>query len=179
MKRSACIVLALVLVLGILAVTSFHVSAESDAKSTRVFVEDIGTKVTLVGRLGVPLSTMMTLNGKWGYPDETNGIVKDDSLRFTVTHVNGVNLKKPVEFNVAQVHAVEKDGKTAIPVYKDHDLLDGVSWTLRAYETGRAGFRPQDYWKEIGSGPRQSPYWAGAFSSEITGVVQRGVAKPR
>ncbi len=46
--------------------------------ATAVSVEDIGTKVALVGRLGEPLGTMMEVRGNWAYPK--NSVVKDYSL---------------------------------------------------------------------------------------------------
>jgi hypothetical protein len=136
----------------------------------QVPVDEIGARFILMGRLGKPLGTMMTVTGKWGYPDKA---VKDYSLRFTVSQVNAKRLDKPVVFNVAQIKAVSQDGKDAIPKYDAHKSLDGVSWTLRAYETGRFQGIPNEYWIERGSGRPASPYWFRTFTSELVGIVQR------
>jgi len=139
----------------------------ADRKRTiAISVEDIGTKVTLVGRLGEPLGKLMEVKGTWGYPDAR---VKDYSLRFRVSHVNGKRLPKPVEFNVAQVKAATRSGKNAIPQFKDHKTLEGVSWTLRAYETGRFRGVPE----ELDTAASASPYWWKTFTSELVGVVQK------
>ena len=138
-----------------------------------VSVEDIGSKVTLVGRLGQPLGKMMEVKGTWRMPDD---VVKDYSLRFIVSHVNGKPLKEPVEFNVAQIDAVSKYGNTAIPKYawpiEEQSTLDGVAWTLRAYETGRIDSIPPQYWKERGTLEHARPYWTESFTSQLVGVVQ-------
>lgn len=149
------------------------VLAEDQPPPATVSVADIGTKVALVGRLGQPLGAMMTLRGRWAYPVESPGPVKDNSIRFTVSHVNGKQLAQPVEFNVAQIDAVSADGKSAIPGRREGQAaLDGVSWTFRAYETGRFDKIPEEYWKERGTGPPGLPYWTTTFTSKLVGIVQ-------
>jgi hypothetical protein len=171
MKTSSTVVVSLVL-LAALALTRVPSSALSSGPgpTTPILVEDIGTKVTLVGRLGVPLGKMMEVRGTWAYP---KGLVKDFSLRFTVTHVNGKSLPSPVEFDVGLVRAVMPDRKDAIPKYEDHKRLAGSSWMLRAYETGRFYPIPMDYWRELGDETSmQPPYWTKTFVSELVGVVR-------
>jgi hypothetical protein len=124
-------------------------------------VDDIGTNVTLVGRLGWPLGKMMKLRGSWNYP---NGRVKGYSLRFTVTAVNDDKLATPVEFDVAQIKARKGDDKNAIPEYAHHKDLVGVVWTLNAYETGRFSRTPFD-------AHAQRPYWQDTFTSYVVGTV--------
>ncbi len=141
--------------------TSSLQSSGNDAKLA-INVDDIGTKVTLVGRLGQPLGKMMKLRGSWKYPD---GLAKDYSLRFTVTEVNDHKLATPVEFNIAQIKARTEDDKDAIPEYKREKDLDGVAWTLNAYETGRFSVVPQRGFSVA------LPYWQRAFTSEVVGTV--------
>ncbi len=87
-------------------------SSAAEEPTTLVSVEDIGKKVALIGRLGQPLGTTMEVKGTWRMPDIR---VKDYSPRFTVSHVNGKALKKPVEFNVAQIEAVSRRDTNAVP----------------------------------------------------------------
>jgi hypothetical protein len=125
-------------------------------------VDDIGTKVTLVGRLGQPLGKMMKLRGSWNYP---SGLEKDYSLRFTVTVVNDHKLATPVEFNIAQIKPRTKDHEAAIPEYKRRKDLVGVTWTLNAYETCRFSEIPSDVIAQV-------PYWQRTFTSEVIGTVE-------
>ncbi len=141
--------------------TSSLQSGGNDA-TLAINVDDIGTKVTLVGRLGQPLGKMMKLRGSWKYP---RGLVKDDSLRFTVTEVNGHKLATPVELNIAQIRARSDDDKDAIPQYQHQKALDGVAWTLNAYETGRFSAVPQSGFSVA------LPYWQRTFTSEVVGTV--------
>jgi hypothetical protein len=143
--------------------TSSLRSGGNDAKLA-INVDDIGTKVTLVGRLGQPLGKMMKLRGSWKYPD---GVAKDYSLRFTVTAVNDHKLATPVEFNIAQISARTEDDKDAIPEYKHQKELDGIAWTLNAYETGRFSAVPDD------GVAVQLPYWWRTFTSQVVGTVAR------
>jgi hypothetical protein len=172
MKHSwpAAIAVALLVVLSAARMSPPVFSADHEPAVT-VSVEDIGTKVTLVGRLGEPLGKMMEVKGTWAYPEDPR--VKDYSLRFRVSDVNGKRLPKPVEFNVAQVEAATPAGGSAIPKPEGHKALDGVSWTLRAYETGRFDDVPEEYRKDLGTAPPQPPYCQRTFTSQLVGVVQR------
>jgi hypothetical protein len=140
--------------------------AQGKAAPMMIDVNEIGTKVILVGRLKSPLATLMTVNGKWSIPQ---GSVRDSSPRFTVSHVDGVKLDKPVEFNIAQVDVTFENlqpRQSAIPKFEDWQSLDGVSWTLQAYETGRFRLTPQ-----LKTGYYQSPYWYETFTTELVGVL--------
>ena len=141
--------------------TSSLQSGGKDA-TLAINVDDIGSKVTLVGRLGQPLGKMMKLRGSWKYP---NGVMKDSSLWFTVTAVNDRKLATPVKFHIAQVSARTEDHKDAIPAHEHEKDLDGVAWTLKAYETGRFTAVPDDGMAV------QAPYWYRTFTSEVVGTV--------
>ena len=73
---------------------------------------------------------------------------------------------------MAQVKAVTKRNENAIPMYEERQRLEGVTWTMRAFETGRDNSIPLDYIKESGQGIGAVPYWFGPFTSELVGVVQ-------
>jgi hypothetical protein len=138
------------------------------AAPIEISVDEIGKNLILIGRLKKPLGTLMTIRGKWSYPD-TN--VKDYSLRFTVTHIDDQKLADPVEFNVAQLKVVTKSDSNAIPPYKRHKELVGVEWTLRAYETGRLHIMSEQSYLNDPS-PSAVPYYYKTFTSEINGVLQ-------
>jgi hypothetical protein len=153
--------------------TSLVMSADKERKpKVTVPVESIGSDVTLVGRMGEPLGTMMEVKGTWSQPKE---IVKDNSPRFNVTHVNGKKLDTPVEFNIAQITADTPDRKTAIPELNEWKTLEGVSWTMRAYETGDLHIQPREYHEEFGKPVilGSKPYWMRTFTSRLIGVVKK------
>jgi hypothetical protein len=139
---------------------------------TMIPVEDIGTKVALVGRLGQPLGTLIEVKGTWHKPEilAPYNAVKDSSLRFTVSHVNGTLLKSPVELHVAQVKAVYHGGRNGRPSVAK--AVEGASWTLRAYERGRFEGSPENWYEVEGTYPAQSPHWLKTFTTELVGVVQ-------
>jgi hypothetical protein len=149
--------------------------ATSAAAEPTVFVsvQEIGIKVALVGRLGQPLGKPMDVKGKWRLANELES-AKDESPKFTVTYVNGQSLKKPVEFNLGFVKAVFRGRKVQYPPFREWEKLDGVVWTLRAYETGLLNLEPNDWWKEEGTQPSARPVWLETFNSELVGVIQEG-----
>src|SRR5262245_47473281 len=104
MPRYSLRTLLIVLAIGPPSIAAlFLVRLDSSAAqepTAVVSVADIGNRVTLVGLLGKQLGTMMEVSGTWRYPGPN---VKDDSMRFIVSHVDGKELEKPVEFNVAQI----------------------------------------------------------------------------
>lgn len=158
---------AVAAILCSVANTPLVLSADKEA-AAKVSVEDIGTKVILVGRLGEPIGTMMDVKGTWVIPKE---IVKDNSPRFQISHVNGKEIQKAVEFHINQMTTETKDNKSALPKFDEWEKLDGVTWTLRAYETGSIHITPAEYWKERGKGvparPRMQP-----FTSQLVGLIQ-------
>ena len=72
-------------------------------------------------------------------------MVKDSSLMFTVTHVNGKRSETAVEFNVAQVDFSNRDKIKVIPAFKDHQQLIGQIWTLIVCETRFVRLTPNEY----------------------------------
>ncbi len=69
--------------------------AESKPSMNTVLATDIGNRVIIIGRLGVPLGTPVTVKGNWSLPE---GITKGFGLRLNVTSVNGEQLDHPVVF---------------------------------------------------------------------------------
>jgi hypothetical protein len=161
--------------------------AEPD-QTVSVTAADLASgKVVVIGRLGVPLKTMMTVRGSWRSPNQgTLGqATKPTNIKFDVTHVNGKKLETPVQFDRVLVHVqnplnendTDTDRKELAPV-KDE------TWEIRAYETGAFRGRPAEFAKELGVPPdnsRSEPDWGSPFLVEIHGVIQRPTAlgKPR
>lgn len=114
-------------------------------EDTQVSVAEIGRTVTLVGRLGRPLGTMLSVRGTWRLPE---GRSKDNSLSFIVSHVDGQKLESPVAFHINDMSVQDARGRNAKPPLDEHALLDGETWTLRGYETGRVTRIPAEFWTE-------------------------------
>ncbi len=141
----------------------------------RVAVDDLNRTVLLIGRLGHPLGTMVTLDGTWGYPDQTQGRTKDYSLQFTIHTVNGVRLARTLTLKTGSVHVVDKRGADLVPPHERHAELNGVSWSLRAYETGRYTVEPAEYWRYRGPvAMLPQP----AFASSIVGFMANKSGEP-
>jgi len=141
-------------------------SATDETSPIEVSVDEVGNGLIPIGRLQKPLGTLMTVRGTWSLPKY---VANDNSLRFTVTHVDGTKLADPVEFNVEQTKIVTKDyGR---PVRDRHDRsLDGVAWTLRAFETGSVELMPKEYFSE--TLPFAVPYYYRDFTSRLNGILQ-------
>lgn len=145
-------------------------AAKDDDGKLQVSVDDLGKTADLIGRLGKPLGTWVTIKGKWALPVSRE---KPSGLKFTVTHVSDTKLEKPVEFDVALVNVVDRRGNDATPKEEDEDKFDGRTWTLKGYETGEFHITPPEYYAAIGATVRpQPPSWIRRFTSEIIGVLQ-------
>jgi hypothetical protein len=156
------------------AMTCSYLSADGPVPLTNIAVEDIGNKVQLIGRLGEPLGRMMTVKGTWTYPTRPGAaMAKDDSMQFVVTHVNEKKLAKSVTLNISQIHAETRAGKSALPKEsKAQEALDGLTWTLRGFESGYFALVPEEFPAERGRGPAAPPYWYRPFTSELHGYIQ-------
>ena len=163
MKRSAI----LSAMLCLLVVPALLVA---DGKRPRqsLSVTDLGIGYELIGRLGQPLGTMLTVKGKWGYPDQSKGPTKVYELQFTLTEIDGVTCKHPLVFDVGAVHVIDKQRNSLIPAQDKHRDLDGSTWEFRAFETGRHTSMPQEYYNFQGPiAMRPSP----PFVSELVGYM--------
>lgn len=157
----------------LLAFSARPIWSQAGKEKLRINVDDIGKKVVLIGRLGEPLGTWVTLKGTWELPKLE--LVKDYSLRFMVTRINDRELSTPIEFNIAQIEARFKNGKDALPAHEHQKTLDGVTWTLRAYETGYLLVAPMP--EVVNPGGRippapQVPYYSRPFTSSLHATVQ-------
>lgn len=130
-------------------------------------------KVVVIGRLGSPLETMLTIRGTW----RQSRMAKDSGLVFHVTHVNGKALDEPVLFHRTLMHVT-------YPFVSDQDgsredgptPSAGEQWEIRAYETGRFSGNPGAYQKELtGFAYIQAvPAWWRHFQTDLHGIMQKG-----
>lgn len=172
MKSTICFAVVAGSIIGLRFVLAPSAAAKDEGGKIQISVDDLGKTAELVGRLGKPLGTWVTIKGTWALP---KNVAKDYSLRFTVTHVNGMKLPSPVEFNIGQVRAVDRHGKDVLPDFKEQRKLDRRTWTLKGYETGRLNIQtPPEYFKTMGREPQavQKPYWTSPFASEIDGILE-------
>ena len=68
-----------------------------------VRAQDIPEKVQIIGRLGQPLGTLVTISGQWISPGLR---VKDPSLVFRVSLVNGKEIKGIDDFHGLQIEPI-------------------------------------------------------------------------
>ncbi len=152
--------------------TSLVVHAKDQGKSPakkrakqQIRAEDIGREVEIIGRLGIPIHQVIQIKGTWIRPD---GVPKDNSLRFRVTHVGRRRLESPVDFHkylVTQIHVSDNAKNAPKPA-------ENSRWELTAWETG--GFRgiPGAAY-DSGQSPVQEPF--GGFVTELNYTIQKSV----
>jgi hypothetical protein len=133
--KCICASTILIATASLYLVSRLPAMADNQKKMQRVSVDEIGRTVQLVGRLGVPLGDAVEINGYWHFPSQRHE--KDDSIRFTVTVVDGKTLNVPVEFNHGQVAFSDASHQSVIPEFGKHSELESQVWTLIAYAPPR------------------------------------------
>lgn len=167
---------------------AFRPTSADERRKVVVSVADVDQTVTLMGRLGQPLGTMMEVRGTWKYPPVKKSpegkllATKDTSLRFVVSHVNGKPLNPPLDIH--RLEARTREGVDAVALEQKKGALVGDTWTMRGYETGNYSGVPEEYWKESGIGSVALPVWTQPFDTEFVGIVTQaeqgsGTSSPR
>ena len=143
MWTRTCFVLTTVgLFFGIGSDRACRLVGDEPKAPTTVRADEIGRSVSVLGKLGSPLRSVVSVSGVW--VELTEGPEKPgSSLWFRVVEVGGKRLDKPVEFRVLDVEVLEKRGKTIEPA-------KGEQWELRAYETWPDYGHPSDFITEMG-----------------------------
>lgn len=119
---------------------------------------DIGRSIDLVGRLGVPLATVVEIDGRW----ENGDMSKPSAMVFVVTSVNGIQLDEKVKFNEIAVRATGDDSWNVKPKV-------GEIWHCRsAIELAQFRNVMEKNWELFYDGPVAPPAWGdGPFASEL------------
>jgi hypothetical protein len=89
---------------------------------------DLGTRLRVIGSLGLPVGERVRIRGRWRSP---HGRLpsKDSSPLLHVTEVNGMQLEKEVVFPEPFVRAAKESGHLT--------PRSGESWEAEGYEVGR------------------------------------------
>ncbi|QDT89994.1 hypothetical protein [Gimesia algae] len=144
---------------------------QASEKACQIDASKIGSSVTLIGRLGKPLATVMQIKGTW-VADKVEG----EPPLFSITNVDGVKLDKPIVLHKGQLHVTTKKlpisaGKEYFDAYLDYQRpssLIGEEWTMRAYETGYIDLTPNESKDKKPVWPvTNKPPWSRAFTSNI------------
>ena len=162
--RRSCIAVSL-FAIAVSLCAALHLAGDEVKHVKTVSAADLSSrKVVVTGRLGAPLQHMMTIRGTWHFPETyPDKAVKDGSLRFRVSHVDGKELAEPVDFKKQLVHVTR---------FRDDDALppaDGATWEFRGYETGRFRERPPEYYAELGMAVQTA--WPPEFTTELEGFI--------
>lgn len=180
MSRTCLSGLAILLLATVGASRGTVESARAEPQEiVKVSADDLASgKAIVIGRLGIPLKTMMTVRGIWMYKPPGEFPRKPTRYPpFHVTHVNGKKLEKPVEFYGDLVHVTyplpwdDSDKESKEPTPSDGDI-----WELRVYETGKFRLRPPEFATELGEPPDSLyslPEWESPFLVELHGIMQR------
>ncbi len=143
-----------------------RLGAEEPKPPTTIRADEVGRSVCVLGRLGSPLRSVVSVSGIW--VEVTEGPSKPGStLWFHVVGANGKRFDKPVEFRGLDVEVLAKDGKPIEPAKGEH-------WELQAYETWPDYGHPSDFLKELGSLPGAPP---ARGSTRLIGILKQQSAK--
>ncbi len=125
--------IALVIALGLLQSASTPLAAEQPAKRQSVLASELGSKIDVVGRLGVPLGRLITIEGRAASGD----ILREKSMsNVLILFVEAIGGRR-VEAN--SWIAVCEHGVSSVAGVKP-----GTWCKLRGYETGGfEGFPPK------------------------------------
>jgi hypothetical protein len=150
----------------------------NDQKMVSVRAQDISKTVQIIGRLGQPLGSLVTIRGIWVDP----GLAKDRSLYFHVSHVNGKELAEKVKLMRGQISAIystadrcrgrgPKPGEPWDWKYDFHgrtpppERREGAEWELLGTEMGFFDEYSPEVHQEIRSYLVQSPLYRHGFVS--------------
>ena len=110
-----------------------------------VRASDIGSKVAIGGRLGVPLGRVVTIRGEWSRRDASGRVVspKEGGLRLVVSTINGDRLERPLDFRAYLLSPI-------LPhLFEDFPPAKGDVWEIRGIETGSYLGVPDEVFQEL------------------------------
>jgi hypothetical protein len=134
---------------------------------------DIGVKVQIIGKLGTPIGTLMSIRGQWRMPSfGASPPPKPPELQFHVTHLDGKPLSKETIYFASAVRAINLKDQ------RNHEA-DGVVWEMRAFEGGQFVNLAERHWQEFYKAPVSAlDYGQGPFACFLTGNVTNETQPP-
>ncbi len=137
---------------------------EKSSEAKLVDCRDIPDRVTVVGKLGLPLNELCTVRGHWFNPH-----AKDGRPSFRVEWLDGVRLKEAADFRTVEAASIDA---TEISARVVGTRIRGIA---AGVETGGfTGFPPAVYeeWEKLTGGPSFSPSGEGTLFTTKFCVVK-------
>jgi hypothetical protein len=139
-RRSLFTIVVASVVIGIITLSISRIMADNNELfSGAVNASELGHKVSVIGKLGLPIGTAVTLRGKWHLTKSE--IDKWQSGYYEVTEMNGKQIDSHVIFT-GLCKEVDND---------DFTPWDGDLWEIRGYESGGIFGIPDKALVEIGA----------------------------
>lgn len=170
MTNTMKLVTIVAIILGINASGPGTQNAPKDKKMITVRAQDIPETVQIIGRLGQPLGSLLTVRGKW----IDIGPWKGDSLIFQVDLVNGKDPNPRIPFlgwQVTHIYPLSQDikgkpsgswdwrfdfnkfdfetGRPVEGIVPPPTPLKGENWEMIGVETGYFEDYTEDVWREM------------------------------
>ncbi len=118
----------------------------AQTEKTHVTIDEIGSSVVVLGRLGVPLRTMVRFKAKWiQSPDRSKP--EAIPLRLKIIEIDGKPLERDVLFLPADVYVVDSTGQTKIKPELHREV------SLYGYEDWVTHGPPIEFHEAIGKPP--------------------------
>ncbi len=137
--------------------------SSAQPEKTHVAIDDIGVRVEVIGRLGVPLRKMTYFKATWIQSSDRS---KPESipLRLTIIEIDRVSVERDILFRPADVVFVDIAGKEVVA----HELTGVID--LFGYEDWVTFGPPFEFDKAIGKPVGGSPRPRGR--SQLRAIVQ-------
>lgn len=158
-----------------------------DAKPITVRAQDIPEKVQILGVLGQPLGSLVTIRGKWMRP---GGIPHDPLPRLHVSLINGKEPEQSVELHDMQVRSYwgkkgrgPREGENwdwRVDLWSGTEAppsaTEGETWELMGFETGSFESSSEEVWVEMGRPLLPAkPYWMWGFATRFEFIAVRKI----
>lgn len=109
-----------------------------------VAAADLGSSVHVIGRLGKPMTELITIEGHW---EEKEYIAKGSQYFFRVTKVDDEALTPPVDFDPDIVEIIDDDAVGGKKVRL------GENWSFQGMELGQFRYAVSNQWEAFYGAP--------------------------
>ena len=101
----------------------------AEPEKTYVAIDDIGSSVVVLGRLGVPLRKMIRFKARW-IPSPNRSKPELIPLRLKIIEIDGVPLERDVLFLPADVYVVDSTGQKRLEpeLHREASLYGYEDW---------------------------------------------------